>query len=184
MLELMITMTIFSVLAYALLSALGLSTSSREAVNSMASANTALRDAVRAIADDLRVSSEDRTVIVAQPDGSSQITLQLPIMVGAAVTWGVPAEDSALVGGADEAGWSVRYSVVEGADGVQRLMRRILDAAGNQVRSSTIAEGLSDGDGGAPPGMTLQMTGDVWEITVALAGRNPRTETMNVSSRN
>jgi type II secretory pathway component PulJ len=184
--EITCTTLIFGVLSLVMLNGLDLSESSRRAVDAIATQNAELRAAMRAISDDLRVSSEDRTTLEDLSDGSTLVTLQLPIVVGGVLAWGVPGEYVARVGGDDQAGWSVRYEVLAGEDAVRRLMRRVLDDAGNQMRSEVIATGLALGtDGGAanPPGIAVARTGDVWEVSVALAGFSTRVETMNVGNR-
>jgi hypothetical protein len=183
MVEVTMTITIFCVLAYTMASAVGLSNSSRRTVAGIAESNATLRSVVGAIADDLRTSADDRIATVELADGETQLTLQVPVVAGGAVLWGVPGEDVATVGGDDQVGWSLRYAVADAADGSRCLTRDVLDADGAVRRSKVIARGLSAG-GAAPPGLAVVRTGDVWEVTVTLADAGGRVETTNVATRN
>ena len=181
LLELMVSLTILSVLTYALASALDLSYRARGAVVDGSRQNRMLRRAAEDIADHLRVTTATRMELSDLADGNHQLTLELPIVVADELAWGLPAR---LVPGgpADAPDWSLRYTVLDlGPERI--LVRQVLDDAGNRRQETTLLEGLEAG-AGARPGFRVEPSGELWRVTLTLAGPGGRSETIHVWTRN
>jgi prepilin-type N-terminal cleavage/methylation domain-containing protein len=187
LIELMVALTIFSVLGYSLLSALSLSNNSRAAVENMVEENEELRAGAGALSEDLRLSSESRIAITSLADENHQLSLQLPIVVGGDLDWGVPGSDFSAPGAADQEDWLVRYTVKVdpgGADGPTRsLVRQILDDAGTIHEQQTLVHDLTQGTD-TSPGFHVEKTGEVWEVTLSTDKGAGKSEVFHVYSRN
>jgi len=187
LIELTLALTIFSVLGYSLMSALTLSNNSRAAVESMVEESEQLRSGARALTADLRISSEAHVAIAELADGNHELSLQLPITVGGELGWGVPARALETAGEADHEGWTVRYTVIVDADaeqGMQRsLVRQIVDGAAEVKKADVLVQGLTKGSD-ASPGFKVELSGDVWEVTLSTEKGAGKREVFHVHSRN
>jgi len=192
LLEVLVSLTLFSVLGYGVLLALGVGRQSQDTVEELVDEAQAIRGASNAILDDLRATNAAHLSIDVLPDGNHSVRMQASIEVGGAITWGVherelgptPAEQ-------DQAGWFVRYLVVDtsiaGGAVEKQLVRQVLDAGGELRLTRTLARGLRAG-GGDAPGFRLVQQGAVWEVTLSTAGVHagqPRTRMIfHAQSRN
>ena len=187
LIELMVALTIFTVLSYSLMSALSLSNNSRAAVENMATENEELRSGVGALSDDLRLTSESRVAITLLPDENHQVELQLPIVVAGNLGWGVPGSDLSAPGAPDKQDWLVRYTVEVdpgGAQGPQRtLVRQVVDDTGKIVEGLVLVHDLTKGTS-ASPGFHIEKTGEVWEVTLSTDKGAGKSEVFHVYSRN
>jgi prepilin-type N-terminal cleavage/methylation domain-containing protein len=187
LIELIVALTIFTVLAYSLMSALSLSNNSRAAVENMVEENEELRAGVGALSEDLRLSSEARITITELADENHQLELQLPIVVGGALDWGVPGNQLPTPGAVAEQDWLVRYTVdvdPGGADGPERtLVRQVVDDAGKIVAEEVLVHDLTKGTS-ASPGFHIEETGEVWEVTLSTDKGAGKSEVFHVYSRN
>jgi prepilin-type N-terminal cleavage/methylation domain-containing protein len=187
LIELTVAMTIFAVLGYSLMSALSLSNNSRAAVEGMVEENEELRAGAGAVTDDLRVSSDARIDIAELADENHEVTLQLPIVIGGVLDWGVPAHAVGAPGATDHQDWVVRYTVSTGVDEhgapERALVRQLVDAAGLVQKQEELVHGLTKGSD-ASPGFRLEKTGDVWEVTLSTEKGAGKKEVFHVHSRN
>lgn len=187
LIELTVAMTIFAVLGYSLMSALSLSNNSRAAVEDMVEENEELRAGAGAVTDDLRLSSDARVDIAELADENHEVTIQLPIVIGGALDWGVPAHEVGAPGATDHQDWVVRYTVATGTDEhgeVERtLVRQLVDSAGEVQKQEELVHGLTKGSD-ASPGFRLEKTGEVWEVTLSTERGSGKKEVFHVHSRN
>jgi prepilin-type N-terminal cleavage/methylation domain-containing protein len=187
LIELTLALTIFTVLGYSLLCALSLSNNSRAAVESMVEENEELRAGAASLAADLRLSSDSRIDVAELPEAYQEVTVQLPIVVGGVLDWGVPGRALAAPRAADHQDWVVRYTVAAGQGPagahVRTLVRQIVDDAGEVQEERPLVHGLAPGDG-VPPGFRVEKSGDVWEITLSTEGGAGKTEVFHVHPRN
>lgn len=185
--ELAVALTIFTVLGYSLISALRLSDNSRTAVADMVEQNEQLRAGAGDLSDALRLSTESRVTITNLADENHELTLQLPVVVGGALGWGVPASYLSTAGATDQENWSLRYTVIVDAGGTgsgeRSLVRQVLDDGGALVDSLVLVKGVLPGDGGMP-GFEVEKTGDVWEVTLSLDKGTGKSEVFHVFPRN
>ena len=131
-LEMMVALTLFAVVAYSLALLLGVGNRSQRTVAKMTTEDRSLRAATLALVDELENSSDATITITALGDGNHQVQFQQPIDVGAAFGWGVYdrtlGNTPALQ---NRAGWKIQYTVrtVAAAAGAvnRQLLRQVLD---------------------------------------------------------
>lgn len=159
LLELTISSAILAVVGYSVSVALELGHESSITVQETAQLARAERRTISTLVDDVRSSTNARISVVADVDGNTDMRLQQPIEVAGALTWGV--RDRRL--GSDEADWNqadwnVRYLV----DGDDRLVRRVVDAAGATRFEDVLADDLRT-DAAA---FRVVQVGEIWEVSI------------------
>ena len=130
-----------------------------------------VRSARTALAEQVKLSSDDLMTVTVLPDGNHELTLQLPLGVGVP-SWGVPASCFSSPGAPSQVGWSLRYTVDEVMiDGEvnRRLVRQIIDVADVVQEKEVIVQGLRDG-GADSPGFEVVKAGGTWVITISTVG--------------
>lgn len=177
LLEMVVSLTIFSVLCYSVFGAMLLSHRTHAAVTRKAEATRTLRRASTELQDELRSANRDTIEVTLLPDGNDRIEFMLPVTVGGNPEWGV--SDATLTEA--QAGWTVCYTVeaLEAAGGgrTRQLVRMLIDDEDFVQRRSVVATGLRDG-AVAPRGFGVVEAGDLWEVTLTYEG-----ETENASGR-
>lgn len=172
--EVLVALTLFSVLGYSVALAVGVGEQSRTAVADVVDQDQELRAATSALLTDLRATNADHVAIALGADANDSVRLTVPIEVGGAILWGVHERtlgpDAATQ---DRVDWSVRYRVVDVATGPasvdKELVRELLDAAGVVQRSNVLVHDLRDGAGN-PAGFKVVQLGAVWEVTLSTTG--------------
>ena len=172
--EVLVALTLFSVLGYSVALAVGVGEQSGGAVADIVDQDQELRAATTALLDDLRATNADHVAIAPGADANDGVRLSVPIEAGGAIVWGVHERtlgpDAATQ---DRPGWIVRYRVVDVATGPasvdKKLVRELLDAAGAVQRSNVLVHGLRSG-AAAPAGFKVVQLGAVWEVTLSTTG--------------
>ncbi|MDA1263957.1 MAG: type II secretion system protein [Planctomycetota bacterium] len=165
LLELTIAGSVFALIALALKDTVLLADRAQDAVVSRAEEHDDLRDVCRQLADELKGCQSSGMGIITLGNGCHEITFQEPIVVAGDDRWGIdePGLDD---NGEPREDWSLRYTVIDA--GGRRLMRQVLDDKGDIQRSEVLLEALSED--AATPGFTLVPAGDIWQLSLALAG--------------
>lgn len=166
LIETMIALSVFVVIGYALVGAVGMGQSSSRQVISKAGSNAQLRKASLSFTDELVMANGATMTVTDLPDGNHQVDFMLPITVGNVQVWGV---DEPMIG--PNVGWMIRYTVEaqNGPEGVvNRLLRQVIDDAQVVQSTKVVAEGLRAGV--AQPGFSCVQTGDVWVTTIRTEG--------------
>lgn len=169
--EVLVALTLFSVLGYAVLLALGVGRSSSGAVEDLADESHSVRVASSALQDDLRATNVAHVAIDTLADGNHAVRLQVALDAGGTVAWGVHERAlGATAAAQDRAGWFVRYTVVDAAAGggatEKQLVRQVVDDTGAVRAARTLVRGLRPG-ASAPRGFGLVRQGGVWEVTLS-----------------
>ena len=165
--ETIVAISVFSVIGYSLVGAVGMGSRSQSLVMSGAESNRLLRASRTVLMDEMSMCSDADIAVATLADGNHQVDFMLPIVVLGNPTWGV--SDPKL--GTNE-NWRVRYTVqtVGVGPGLNRqLVRQIIDDLGNVMDADPIAQGLRDG-AQVPRGLSVVQTGDVWDISITTAG--------------
>lgn len=168
----LLEVTIASALAVLVgLSVVGLVMAGRDSAATarrQAASTSSLRAASVAMAEDLSQSQTARLSIVELADKNHQVTFQRPVASAAgAVTWG--AYDAKMPGGARlRANCSARYTVRKDGD-ARNLLRQVLADDGTVVREEILVRDVATGSA-AKPGLAIVRTGDVYQVTIGLAG--------------
>lgn len=174
LIEMMVSLSLFTVIGYSLVIILKVSSHSQLTVNDVTEDDRALRGAATNLMEELRSSSDATITVATLADGNHQVRFMLPIDDAGAAAWGV--YDRTL--GPDAASqnkldWSIRYTVrnvVAGGQVVDKLLvRQLLNAQQVVQRESVVAEGLRSGTD-VPPGFTMVKQGEVWELTFSTTG--------------
>lgn len=178
-LEAVISVAAFSVIGYGLVAVMDFGRRSQETVGAIAVNNERRQESTAQLARELGATSDARIQVQQLADGNSQLTFQMPIEVGGVLAWGV--EDRRL--GLDpqdqvQPDWSIRYTVESEAGALiagaladaavlaqRRLVRQVLNEAGEVVRTDPVVDELSSG--AAKPGFRVERVGDVWELRIA-----------------
>lgn len=171
--EIGMAMGVMGILSYAFISASDMGNSSYQAVAASAAEGRDMRAARTSIASEFRTTDESTVDIVVLADGNHQVTLQQPLVIAGAMSWGAhdpswgPTEADQ-----NQVGWQVRYMVAQApVNGVnqRQLWRQVLDGAGALQEQDMVISGLRSGlvD---PPGFQVAQIGDVWEIQVTTEG--------------
>jgi prepilin-type N-terminal cleavage/methylation domain-containing protein len=162
LLEMIVALTIFSVIGYTLTMAVDSAGSSHAEMLRTSTASKALRAASDGLIDELRTTGDARITVTALGDGNHELTFLQPIQVGGALAWGV----------GDNADWSIRYTVdpLVAADGTldRQLVRQVLDDLGAVQSSEVVVHGLKDGLA-APAGFSVVQNGALWQVTITQA---------------
>lgn len=173
LLELMISASIFSTLAYALTQAVRMADRSHATVTHVASTSRALGKATAKLQRELKSAQVATMTVTETLDGNHEVTFLHPVTVAGDPVWGV--RDKRLGPTAAEQNkldWQLRYTVRDeqlGAGQSERhLLRQVLDDAGVVQLEDRLLRDLTDGP--TPPGFTIVQNGDVWEITLTTAG--------------
>jgi prepilin-type N-terminal cleavage/methylation domain-containing protein len=191
LIEMMVSLTIFTAVIYSLAVAIDVGNSSQVQVSRTASSGRALRGSTGALFDELRASSDAQIAVTTLAGGNHNVRFRMPIQVGGAAAWGV-YEPTLGPTAADQnqADWFVQYTVrttVDANGTVQRqLVRQLLDAGLAVRRERVLAQGLRDG-AAVPPGFRMAQVGDLWELTLSTDDRDGRPvirEVFHVHARN
>lgn len=174
LLEMMVALTIFSVVGYALTVAIDVASHSQKTVMRVTAEDRGLREATAFLIDELRTSSDATITIAVLADGNHRIRFQMPIDVAGAAVWGVHDRKlSPVLAQQTRQGWFVQYTVraLPAVNGVinRQLVRQILDAAFTVKRETVILDGLRRGTD-VPPGFKMVKVGDLWELTLSTVG--------------
>lgn len=186
LIELMVAVSIFSVLGYALTSALSISIGSQKTVDTASQVNRTLREMTGQLTNEFRLTRDDSIAVAILPDANHQVTFQLPILVAGAAAWGIPGSYLETAKAADAENWSLRYTVdvvVEDGEVNRRLVRQVLDAALTVQSQEVVADGLRAGDD-IWPGFRVMQTGDVWDISLSMTGNTGGQVELHVATRN
>ena len=186
LLEIMIALSIFSVLGYALMSALAISSGTQKAVNGASEDNRLLRAVTAQLTNEFRLTRDDLIAITVLADQNHEVTFQLPILVLGAAAWGVPGTDLPGTQTPDAANWSLRYTVaavVENGQQNRRLIRQVLDETQTIRSQEVVADWLRAGND-TWPGFNVVQTGDVWDITLSMTDTTGGRAELHVATRN
>ena len=171
LLEMMISVSIFAALGYALLTAVDIAHDSDVTVMRIASEDRSTRTSTTSLLDELRSTSDANITVATLADGNHRVRFTMPVEVAGVLGWGV--FDRSLGHTPDDqnkVGWSLQYTVrsVTGTDGkpTRELVRQILDTAGTLHSESVVARGLRSGTQ-TPAGFKMVPSGDLWEITLS-----------------
>jgi prepilin-type N-terminal cleavage/methylation domain-containing protein len=179
LLETMVALTIFTALAYGLISALSAGAHSQLTVIRVSAEDRSLRAATTDLCDELKSSSDTTISIATLADSNHRIRFQQPIDLGGVAGWGVydrtlgpdPASQN-------QAGWHVQYTVRANALGQgavnRQLVRQVLDDQQVVRRERVIADGLCSGTD-TPPGFRVIQVGDLWRVTLSTVDRTDGT---------
>jgi len=183
--ELSISLAIFSVVGYALAVIVGVGRESQTIVTGMASIDAQVRDATEQLTTDLRTAQTSTVATTTLADGNTQVSLMQPITVGGADAWGV--YDRTLGNDATEqnnAGWHVQYTVrnATAVDGsaTKELVRRLLDVNGVARKTSVLVTGIEPGTAN-PKGFRVVRNGAIWQVTISTSGAAPSNAGMRTS---
>jgi type II secretory pathway component PulJ len=190
--EALVSVSIFSVVGYALAVALDVGHDSQRTVIRIAEDDRSLRESTRKLVDELRSTAEATITVTVLPDGNHELRLMQPIDVAGVAEWGV--FDRTLgpdAASQNQAGWWIRYTVRDdpggGAAAEKQLVRQIVDENLVVQRERVLAQGLRDGDD-VPPGFSVVQQGDVWEVSFSTEGETEGTtgirEVFHVRARN
>lgn len=175
--ELSVSLVIFSVVGYALAVVVDVGQESQTIVTGVANVDAQVREATQLLTADLKTASGTSITVTTLSDGNSQLRLQQPITVGGVDGWGV--YDRTFGNDAtsqNQSGWRVQYTVrnATAVDGsaTKELIRQYLDGAGTIQSTQLLVTGIRDGQG-TPRGFRVAATGDVWEVTIATTGDAP-----------
>lgn len=173
-------------IGYVLSFALKAAADSQREITMRASEHRVVRQASRALLDELSMAGED-TIAFTQGvqsvvDTETNLRFQQRIEDGATATFGL------MHLGVPRTGWSVVYAIEEpaSASDTRRLVRRVEDDAGVVQASQIVARGLC-ADDADPPGFRVIKAGDLWEITLSTEGignRDGIEEVFHVRARN
>jgi prepilin-type N-terminal cleavage/methylation domain-containing protein len=174
LIEVLVALTLFSVLGYSVALAVGVGEQSRGAVADVVDQAQELRAASTALMADLRATSADRIAIANGADGNHSVRLSVPIEVGGAIVWGVHERTLGSTAAAqDRPDWLVRYRVLDVATGGgaidKQLVRELLDTGGVVRRTTVLVHQLRPGVA-APAGFQVVQVGAVWEVTLSTTG--------------
>jgi prepilin-type N-terminal cleavage/methylation domain-containing protein len=171
LLEMMISVSIFAVLGYALLTAVDIAHDSDATVIRISSEDRSVRTSTTSLLDELRSTSDANITVATLADGNHRVRFTVPVTVAGVLGWGV--YDRSLGHTPDDqnkVGWSLQYTVrsVTGTDGkpTRELVRQILDAAGSVHSETVLVRGLRSGTQ-TPAGFKVVRSGDLWEITLS-----------------
>lgn len=190
--EIIVAVSIFSIVAYALTLAVRVADKSSETVFDQAARNRELRSATSEMAEELKGISEDHLSVEKLENGCTQLTFQLPIVVDDVPAWGV--EDAGIGRTADsrvQEGWSVRYTVEDfpggNAGDVDRgLVRQLVDDEGIVRFERLLVSGLWTGNN--DHAFAVTKVGAVWEIEVSIEDGtvqgDVRTSKFSIRTRN
>jgi prepilin-type N-terminal cleavage/methylation domain-containing protein len=171
LLEMIVSVAIFTVLTFTLASAVKMAHGSHRAVMDAVAENSSLRRSRDNLLGELKAANGASIAVSAQPDGNDQLTLQLPIEVEGNPVWGV-AETKLSSDPAEQVkeGWTVRYTVIAAAMGGgavdRQLVRQVVDDKGDVQVQVVIAKGLRSG-ANVPRGFSVVAAGDLWEVSLA-----------------
>lgn len=180
--ETVIAMGGFLVVAYALVVTLDIGRDTEQLVRTGAVQNREIRAASRRLVDELRSSRDSAISVTTLADGNHELTFMVPIQLAGVNSWGV--YDRSL--GSDEASqnhedWQIRYTV----DAQGRLVRQLIDEQA-AVQTQAVVAQLATSD--AAPGFQVEDSGDVWVITITRASSSTQgsgeVEVFHVQTRN
>jgi type II secretory pathway pseudopilin PulG len=178
LLEATLATAVFGVVGYGLAVAVGAGQETQKSILSTSVSNKEMRQTALKISSELRSCTNAHFAVSESQSGFSQIDFRMPITDNGTLTWGV--HDKRLGPDSDEQNrpdWSVRYIVEEdgtqsdGAGGVRRLVRQLLDENEEVRLSETVIEGLRAGHG-IEPGFSVLPSGDMWNVTIRLSGHD------------
>lgn len=169
-------------IGYVLSFALKAAADSQREITLRASEHRVVRQASRALLDELSMAGEDTIAFTQAIDTETNLRFQQRIEDGATATFGL------MHLGVPRTGWRVVYAIEEPASeaDMRRLVRRVEDDAGVVQASQIVARGLR-ADDADPPGFRVVKAGDLWEITLSTEGignRDGIEEAFHVRARN
>ena len=187
-LEVMISVTALTVVSVGMNQGLKIASDSHRSVSSGARDNQSLRDSVSVLREELKSSRDDLITVLADNEGNTILTFQVPVEVLGEPLWGAYERGLGALGEQwSQPDWSHRYQVQVGVHGDRELLRQLLDEVG-EVRYEEILVGdLRAGNDPLSPGFKVESVGDVWVATLATkreVGHGNRTETLHVRTRN
>lgn len=190
--ELAISLTIFTFVGYGLAVVLGVGRESQVIVDSLHATGSQHREAQERLAEDLRTARGSSITVATLSDSNTRLRFQQPITLAGADTWGI--HDRTLGNTEAEqnrAGWQVQYTVQSGvgSDGglSRELVRQLLDTNGAVQKTEVLARYLNSGSD-ASPGFRVAASGAMWVVTIT-SGGDPETHagmrtTFHVQTRN
>lgn len=144
-----------------------------------------LRRASMSVREDLAQTTVARLTIATLGDQNHSITFQRPTdCVAGVATWGA-FDPNAPEGERMRDDHFTRFTVTTGGNGRQ-LVRQVLDSSSEVVHQEVLAYGLATGTA-VPPGLQIVPSGDLWRVTIGLAGTTGTTGaslTFDVALRN
>lgn len=171
LLEMMISMSIFAVLGYTLMTAVEVAHHSDVTVMRIASENRSMRTSTTSLLDELRSTSDSNIAVTTLADGNHQVRFKMPVQVAGVLGWGVFDRGlGATTDDQNKVGWSLQYTIrqLTGSDGrpSATLVRQILDDTGAWRSETVVMRGLRSG-AQTPAGFKMVRSGDLWEITLS-----------------
>ncbi len=169
LLEVMISLGIFSVVGYGIAVALKAGGSMQGTVVRVSNDDREMRGASRRLLDELQDTADSKITTLTGADGNTTLRFQQPVDNAGTHTWGVFDRE---IGTTDadhtRVGWYVNY-LTRMQGGKRQLVRQELDAALAVQREKVITDGVRAG-GATPPGFRVQKVGAVWQVTLSTDG--------------
>ena len=171
LLEMVVAMTIATVVTYTLAGAVSMAHRSHKAVMQGVAENSFRRSSSKKLIKDMKSANRSSVVVGALPDGNAELTFRLPIYVDGDPAWGVfDPKISNDVDKQSKEDWSVKYTVkpvaLEGGGIERQLVRQVIDDQGDLKFEVVVASGLRSGTD-TPRGFEVVAAGKMWEITLA-----------------
>lgn len=183
--ELSISLVIFSFVGYALAVVVGVGRESQAIVSGMASIDTQVREATDLITNDLRTTQSSTVTVTTLSDGNSQVRLLQPITVGGSDAWGVFDRHLGQTAAQQNmANWHVQYTVrnttAVNGNPTKELVRQLLDTNNAVQRTQVLVTGIEPGTAN-PRGFRVVNTGAIWAVTITTTGDAPSNAGMRAS---
>lgn len=191
LLEMVVALSIFSVIGFTLMSAVRMAHQSHLAVVAATVENIDRREASARLIEELASANSATIEVVSLAGVNDSVSFELPITVAGDSTWGVREESLSQVPAEQSvAGWRVRYAVVAiPVNGVAQnsLVRQVLDELDVVRMQEQVVDGVR---GGAlnPKGFGVVVAGEMWELTLTTEGNaegsEGRSTVFHVKTRN
>ena len=191
LLEMVVAMTLFSVIGYTLMSAVRMAHQSHRAVVASTIENGNRRKASTRLIEELASANSASIQVVTGAGVNDSIAFQLPITVAGVKEWGIKEESlSSIPADQSVADWSIRYIVLDlpwNGELRSSLVRQVLDDLDVVQVQDSIVDGLRSGALN-PKGFSVQRVGVMWEVTLTTAGNangsEGRSTVFHVKTRN
>ena len=191
LLEMIVALTLFSVIGYTLMSAVRMAHQSHSAVVASTIENGNRRKASTRLMDEFTSANSTSIQVVSGAGVNDSVTFQLPITVAGVKEWGIVEESlSSVPAEQSVAGWSIRYIVLDlpWNGGVRTsLVRQVVDDLDVVQVQDSVVDGLRSGALN-PKGFSVEQVGVMWEVTLTTAGNangsEGRSTVFHVKTRN
>jgi len=179
LLEMVVALTLFSVIGYTLMSAVRMAHQSHRAVVASTIENGNRRKACTRLIEELASANSASIQVVTGAGVNDSITFQMPITVAGVKEWGAKEESlSSIPEEQSVAGWSIRYVVFDlpWNGGVRSsLVRQVLDDLDVVRVQDSVVDGLRSGVLN-PKGFSVEQVGVMWEVTLTTMGNADNSE--------